>query len=93
MVIWAFSLFFFQSFRGFGREGKSLVNLGASLIKQNNQGMERQGVQCVFEGPFAFVQKQGASARFRAKKRIWLHFLDARGFFCRNFWLEKAQSL
>ena len=46
------------------------------------------------EDPFFFVQKQGASVPFSAKKRIWLHFLDAKGFFvCRNSWLEKAQSL
>ena len=32
LVIWVFSLFF-QGFRGFGRGGKSLVNLGFSLVK------------------------------------------------------------
>ena len=35
---------FFQGFSGFGREEKSLVNLGVSLITQNNQGNEGQGL-------------------------------------------------
>ena len=35
-------------------------------------------MQCVFEDPFSFVQKQGASARFRAKKRVFFQEFLAR---------------
>ena len=40
------------------------------------------------------MQKQGASARFRAKKRIWLHCLDAKGcIVSREFLARKSPEL
>ena len=42
---WLFGCFplFFQDFRGFGREGKSLVNLGFSLVKTEQSRKGRTG--------------------------------------------------
>ena len=66
---------------------ESLENAQRKRKSSSKKGLEGQGTARDAARPLSSSRAlrdhtlRIASARFRAKKRIWLHFLDAEGFF------------
>ena len=72
MVIWVFSLVF-QGFRGFGREGNSLVNLGVFLDKTEQPRKGRTGFLPIF-----FAEENRASWGLKKSRDFFLGAVKTR---------------